>query len=154
MTTPWPPEVLDCAKRLAKSLGYEECCIHEVNGRIEVYRHLIWDKVSERSTLRIFPSKSKSIDCAWHTLDPRDPTVWGALIGKDKVQKLVYYYEKSYLGGRFIAGHKNISTDPGLAVCESYNELKSNGRGKAKPPQKFSTEEICGFFEVPIEILR
>lgn len=127
MSTPWPDDVLDCAKRLAKSLGYEECCIHEVNGRIEVYRHLIWDKVSERSTLRIFPSKSKSIDCAWHTLDPRDPTVWSALIGMDKVRKVSYWRNGVYLASLTLTkAFDALGRDPGLAVCEAYNILKGN----------------------------
>lgn len=135
MTTPWPDDVLDCAKRLAKSLGYEDSNIVEKHGEVSVFREFVLGKNNPNGHWTYDKNHRAS---TWHLLDPRDPTVWSALIGKDKVQKLVYYYEKSYLGGRFIAGHKNISTDPGLAVCEAYNALKGNPRGKANPPQKFS----------------
>ena len=68
--TPWPADVFDCAVRLARSLGYREARIWPLDGRVYVY----------------FPKGSRD----WRELDPRDPTVWSALIGPDAVKVLVY----------------------------------------------------------------
>jgi hypothetical protein len=147
MSTPWPDDVLDCAKRLAKSLGYEDSQIRVVEGRVMIYR-------AEDESYH----GRDGIYWYWHPLDPRDPTVWSALIGEGKVMLLRYYsWDDQYSAQTSLLTSKadyHWYKHPGIAVCEAYNELKGNGRGKAKPPQKFSTEEICGFFEVPIEILR
>jgi hypothetical protein len=123
MNKPWPDDVLDCAKRLAKSLGYEDSQIRAVKGQVEVYRHA--DSI---------PFSAGYDNWYWFELDPRDPTVWSALVGKDKVLKLVYYYKNQYHDERFVASldHDGIfyalSNHPGLAVCEVYNALKSNSR--------------------------
>lgn len=147
MTTPWPDDVLDCAKRLAKSLGYEDDQIKVIDGEVIVYRTSDWSH----------PDR-KGLYWYWHPLDPRDPTVWSALIGEGKVMLLRYYFwDSQYSAQTSLLTSKtdyHWHKHPGLAVCEAYNALKGNPRGKAKPAQKFSTEEICGFFKVPIEILR
>ena len=152
MNTPWPDDVLDCARRLAKSLGYEDSQIRVVDGKVMVYRE---EDESYHGCDGFY--------WYWHPLDPRDPTVWSALIGVNGIDSLTFF-EGVYLqanrvcSGSFIAcNHKGfvaVAADIGLAVCEAYNALKGNKRRKAKPPQKFSKEEICGFFKVPIDILR
>ncbi len=116
MTTPWPAEVLDCAKRLAKSLGYEDSHVMEVEGVVEVYRHA--DSI---------PFSAGYDNWYWFELDPRDPTVWSALIGINGVLSVDVLYS-----GNFIAcNHKGfvaVAADIGLAVCEAYNALKVNAR--------------------------
>ena len=131
MTTPWPAEVLDCAKRLAKSLGYEDSHVMEVEGVVEVYRHA--DSI---------PFSAGYDNWYWFELDPRDPTVWSALIGEGKVMLLRHYsWDDQYSAHTSLLKSKTDSfwhKHPGLAVCEAYNMLKGNPRGKANPPQKFS----------------
>jgi len=153
MNKPWPPEVLppevlDCAKRLAKSLGYRDSQIRVVDGQVMVYCGANGSDPDRDDLCRWF----------WNLLDPRDPTVWSALIGEGKVMLLRYYsWDDQYSAQTSLLTSKadyHWYKHPGIAVCEAYNMLKGNPRGKANPPQKFSTEEICGFFEVPIEILR
>ena len=61
MSTPWPDNVFDCAVRLARRLGYVASHIWPIDGRIYVYC-----------------PKGRG---DWRELDPRDPSVWGALIG-------------------------------------------------------------------------
>ena len=108
MSTPWPDDVFDCALRLARSLGYREIHIWPLDGRVYVYR-----------------PKGRG---DWRELDPRDPTVWGALIGKGKVTLLVYHQR----GGEYSALTRTSSVKwgkhPGLAVCEAYNDLKGHPR--------------------------
>jgi len=155
MTTPWPAEVLDCAKRLAKSLGYEDSNIVEKHGEVSVFREFVLGKNNPNGHWTYDKNHRAS---TWHLLDPRDPTVWSALIGDGKVMLLRYYFwDGQYSAQTTLLTSKadyHWYKHPGLAVCEAYNALKGNPRGKAKPAQKFSTEEICGFFKVPIDILR
>jgi len=126
MTTPWPADVLDCAKRLAKSLGYEDDQIRVDDGRVHVYRQVDWATPDHNPFFWY-----------WHILDPRVSTVWSALIGINGILSIDLLYS-----GNFIAcNHKGfvaVSADIGIAVCEAYNMLKGNPRGKANPPQKFS----------------
>ena len=134
MTTPWPAEVLDCAKRLAKSLGYEDSHVMEVEGVVEVYRHA--DSI---------PFSAGYDNWYWFELDPRDPTVWSALIGEGKVKSVSYWENFSPSQGSVYGAKLSLTKLPeclardlGIAVCEAYNMLKGNPRGKANPPQKFS----------------
>ena len=109
MTTPWPAEVLDCAKRLAKSLGYRDDQIETQSGQVCVnYQNYFW-----------------------RPLDPRDPTVWSALIGIDGVTWVRYYkyankYEALVCKDTDFNSHTCWQKHPGLAVCEAYNALKGN----------------------------
>lgn len=116
MTTPWPAEVLDCAKRLAKSLGYEDSQIRVVDGKVMVYREED-ESYHGRDGFYWY----------WHPLDPRDPTVWSALIGINGILSVDVLYS-----GSFTANDNNglvaVSADIGLAVCEAYNMLKGNPR--------------------------
>ena len=108
MSTPWPDDVFDCALRLARSLGYREIHIWPLDGRVYVYR-----------------PKGRG---DWRELDPRDPTVWGALIGPHGVGSL-FFWKSNYLSpGRY---SDRTSYHPGLAVCEVYNDLKG------KPLEKY-----------------
>lgn len=123
MTTPWPPEVLDCAKRLAKSLGYEDSHVMEVEGVVEVYRHA--DSI---------PFSAGYDNWYWFELDPRDPTVWSALIGINGVTWVRYYkyankYEALVCKDTDFYSHNCWHEHPGIAVCEAYNALKGNARG-------------------------
>lgn len=121
MTTPWPDDVLDCAKRLAKSLGYEDSQIRVVEGRVMIYR-------AEDESYH----GRDGIYWYWHPLDPLDPTVWSALLGKDRVRSLRCYRETGnyaaevYLSRYYPQHHSN--KHPGIAVCEAYNALKGNSR--------------------------
>lgn len=117
MTTPWPADVLDCAKRLAKSLGYEDNQIMVVEGRVEVYRQ---EDGADPGDDDLF--------WWWHALDPRNPTVWSALIGPHGV-KILRFKPTGYTASCNF-GVVETSTNLGIAVCEAYNALKSNGRGK------------------------
>ena len=116
MTTPWPAEVLDCAERLAKSLGYEDSQIRVVDGKVMVYREED-ESYHGRDGFYWY----------WHPLDPRDPTVWSALIGINGILSVDVLYS-----GSFTANDNNglvaVSADIGLAVCEAYNMLKGNPR--------------------------
>ncbi len=138
MNKPWPPEVLppevlDCAKRLAKSLGYRDSQIRVVEGYVEVYREAEPDPIFYY------------LRGVWRPLDPRDPTVWSALIGEGKVKSVSYWENFSPSQGSVYAAKLSLTKLPeclardlGIAVCEAYNMLKGNPRGKANPPQKFS----------------
>lgn len=136
MTTPWPDDVLNCAERLAKSLGYEDSQIRVVDGKVMVYREED-ESYHGRDGFYWY----------WHPLDPRDPTVWSALIGVNGIDSLTFF-EGVYLqanrvcSGSFIASNKYglgaASTNIGLAVSEAYNALKGNKRRKANPGPKFS----------------
>ena len=121
--TPWPDDVFDCAKRLARSLGYRLIDVLLKDGRVYVN----------------YPTWSEK----WRELDPRNPTVWGALIGPDGVKELVYkapeFATVIYDGAKrdtpvlpasYSAtcgdGLKGTHKDIGIAVCEAYNALKGN----------------------------
>lgn len=103
--TPWPADVFDCAVRLARSLGYREARIWPLDGRVYVY----------------CPKGSRD----WRELDPRDPTVWSALIGPHGVGSLFHWKSNYVCPGRY---SDRTSYHPGLAVCEAYNALKGNPR--------------------------
>jgi len=118
MTTPWPEDVLDCAKRLAKSLGYEDSQIRVAEGWVEVYREAEPDPIFYY------------LLGVWRPLDPRDPTVWSALIGFDEVPSIEVFYS-GYFAANDTDGKCAMSKDIGLAVCEAYNALKGNPLGKA-----------------------
>ena len=115
MSTPWPDNVFDCAVRLARSLGYVASHIWPRDGRIYVYC-----------------PKGRG---DWRELDPRDPTVWGALIGEGKIALLRYYVwngQYSALTTKSLLTCKQNycwGKHPGLAVCEAYNDLKGHPRG-------------------------
>jgi len=118
MTTPWPDDVLDCAKRLAKSLGYEDSQIRVVDGKVMVYREED-ESYHGRDGFYWY----------WHPLDPRDPTVWSALIGINGVTWVRYYkyadkYEALVCDDTDFNSHTCWQKHPGLAVCEAYNALK------------------------------
>jgi hypothetical protein len=122
MTTPWPDDVLDCAKRLAKSLGYEDSQIRVVEGRVMIYR-------AEDESYH----GRDGIYWYWHPLDPRDPTVWSALIGEGKVKSVSYWENFSPSQGSVYAAKLSLTKladcaarDIGIAVCEAYNALKGN----------------------------
>ena len=109
MTDAWPTEVIDCALRLAKSLGYRDDHILAKNGCVYVKR-LSWSPY-------------------WRELDPRDPTVWGALIGPHTVYGLnitpynaIFAFFKAKSG--YSVSVRRATID--LAVCEAYNALKGN----------------------------
>ena len=123
--TPWPDDAYDCALRLAHSLGYREINIFAKDGRVYVN----------------YPTWSDK----WRELDPRNPTVWVALIGPPGVKKLKYqsfdFFTVIYDGGKrgapaieadYVAtcgdGLKGTHKDIGIAVCEAYNALKGNPR--------------------------
>ena len=132
MTTPWPAEVLDCAKRLAKSLGYRDSNIVEKHGEVSVFREFVLGKNNPNGHWTYDKNHRAS---TWHLLDPRDPTVWSALIGINGILSVDVLYSGSFIASNH-KGFVDVSADIGIAVCEAYNMLKSNGRGKAKPPQK------------------
>jgi len=63
----------------------------------------------------------------------------------DKVRKVSYWRNGVYLASLTLTkAFDALGRDPGLAVCESYNMLKGNPRGKANPPQKFSDGGFAG----------
>lgn len=113
MTTPWPDDVLDCAKRLAKSLGYEDSQIRVVEGRVMIYREED-ESYHGRDGFYWY----------WHPLDPLDPTVWSALIGPHGV-KILRFKPTGYTASCNF-GVVETSTNLGIAVCEAYNALKGN----------------------------
>lgn len=131
MSTPWPDDVFDCALRLARSLGYEEIDVSHHKGRVYVFcaeqSDCFTEKISELYNTPVTPLWA-IFDGDWRELDPRDPTVWGALIGKGKVTLLVYHQR----GGEYSALTRTSSVKwgkhPGLAVCEAYNDLKGHPR--------------------------
>lgn len=122
--TPWPDDVFDCAVRLARSLGYRDIDIWLKDGRVYVN----------------YPTWSAD----WRELDPRDPTVWGALIGPHGVKALTYkapeFVSAIYDGVKHIPtiqtyylatcgdGLSGTHKAVGVAVCEAYNELKGYPR--------------------------
>lgn len=131
MTTPWPAEVLDCAKRLAKSLGYEDDHVMTIDGVVEVYRRA--DSI---------PFSEGYDNWYWFELDPRDPTVWSALIISGDIYLIIFNTFPSTQGnppkiypGHFLAYNRKetsvASLELGIAVCEAYNALKGNALGKA-----------------------
>ena len=108
MSTPWPDDVFDCAVRLARSLGYILAHIWHKDGRVLVY----------------CPTNSGD----WRELDPRDPTVWGALIGDGKVTVLVYHPRTGDYSALTQTSLVKWGKHQGLAVCEAYNNLKGHPR--------------------------
>jgi len=129
MTTPWPEDVLDCAKRLAKSLGYEDSQIRVAEGWVEVYRE------AEPDPFFYY------LRGVWRPLDPRDPTVWSALIISGDIYLIIFNTFPSTQGnppkiypGHFLAYNRKetsvASVELGIAVCEAYNALKGNARQK------------------------
>ena len=148
MSTPWPDDVFDCALRLARSLGYEEIDVSHHKGRVYVFcaeqSDCFTEKISELYNTPVTPLWA-IFDGDWRELDPRDPTVWGALIGPPGVKKLKYqsfdFFTVIYDGGKrgapaieadYVAtcgdGLKGTHKDIGIAVCEAYNALKGNPR--------------------------
>ena len=110
---PWPDDVFDCAKRLARSLGYRLINVLLNNGRVYVN----------------YPTWSDK----WRELDPRNPTVWVALVRHEAVNSLWcadrqpspnedFFYAVNVKGDGWADAHL------GLAVCEAYNALKGNPR--------------------------
>ena len=140
MNEPWPDNVFDCALRLAKSLGYEEIDVSHHKGRVYVFcaekSDGFTEKISELYNTPVTPLWA-IFDGDWRELDPRDPTVWGALIGYHGVDA-IFFQQKVRLTshgvhkGDFTAYNKEgmafESVHPGLAVCEAYNNLKGHPR--------------------------
>ena len=135
MSTAWPDDVFDCAKRLARSLGYEEIDVSHHKGRVYVFcaekSDGFTEKISELYNTPVTPLWA-IFDGDWRELDPRDPTVWGALIGPNGIDVLWYKASVIRPPGAFTANTKNgmscQSEHIGLAVCEAYNMLKGHPR--------------------------
>jgi hypothetical protein len=112
MNEPWPDDVFDCALRLAKSLGYKASHIWPIDGRIYVYC-----------------PKGRG---DWRELDPRDPSVWGALIGPHDVNIVSSHVDMLTYTADWFARSRNGTAAKGktigLAVCEAYNALKGHPR--------------------------
>ena len=112
MSTPWPDNVFDCALRLAKSLGYKASHIWPLDGRVYVY----------------CPKGSRD----WRELDPRDTTVWSALIGPHDVNIVSSHVDMLTYTADWFARSRNGTAAKGktigLAVCEAYNSLKGHPR--------------------------
>jgi hypothetical protein len=128
MNEPWPDDVFDCAVRLARSLGYEERDTSHRKGRVYVFcaeqSDCFTEKISELYNTPVTPLWA-IFDGNWRELDPRDPTVWSALIGPHGVGSLFYWKSNYVCPGRY---SDRASYHPGLAVCEAYNALKGNPR--------------------------
>ena len=131
MNEPWPDDVFDCAKRLARSLGYEERDTSHRKGRVYVFcaeqSDCFTEKISELYNTPVTPLWA-TFDGDWRELDPRDPTVWGALIGDGKVTVLVYHPRTGDYSALTQTSLVKWCKHPGLAVCEAYNTLKGHPR--------------------------
>lgn len=93
-----------------------------IDGVVEVYRHA--DSI---------PFSEGYDNWYWFELDPRDPTVWSALIGgeNNKIYAVEYkswshFYCAQYLDINTPNPKYVHKTSIGLAVCEAYNILKGN----------------------------